>query len=111
MRRFKNFNTLLNDLKWFIEKGLYLFLLIEVIRLSLLLFGRKARNRIVKLCKLEESIGIIRYGSFKVILRFMDVGIFKEIFEWNIYRVSNKQKGVIIDVGANIGTFFRSKIL
>jgi hypothetical protein len=105
MKKSKKFSGLINDLKWFIEKKLLLFFLVEIIRVSLLLFGKKIRGKIIELLKIEESRGIINYNSFKIIIRFMDVGNFKEIFEWNVYGESFKRRKVIVDVGAHIGLF------
>jgi FkbM family methyltransferase len=105
MKIYEKFSLFLNELKWFFNKGLLLFLSIEIIRVVLLLFGYKFRNKILKILKLEEINGIINLGSIKIILRFKDVGIFREIFEWNIYRVPSKKRKLILDVGANVGFF------
>jgi FkbM family methyltransferase len=105
MKKSKKFSGLINDLKWFIEKRLLLFFLVEIIRVSLLLFGKKIRGKIIELLKIEEIRGIINYNSLKIIIRFMDVGNFKEIFEWNVYGESFKRRKVIVDVGAHIGLF------
>lgn len=101
----KIFRSYISEIKWLIKKRLFLFATLYILHSFLYFFPKKIKARIhFKFIGKVKSL--IREGDLKILLRFNDIGNFKEIFEWDVYKkLKVSPRDVVIDLGAHIGLY------